>query len=139
MITKTLSLEVHRERDDGARLLPQILRKSQDEGSIGPLAAHWLAGSIPWSQDHDDGGCHRARGLLDLHLGARRGVQRPAGPLGVTVVQWTAEQAAETFFKTHDHTCSLFAFVYEDVVHGHGVAHVWYGGQMSTWKWRHRR
>ena len=56
MITKTLSLEVSRERDDGARLPPRILRKSQDEGSIGLPAAHWLAGPTPWSQVHDDGG-----------------------------------------------------------------------------------
>ena len=42
-----------------------------------------------------------------------------AGPLGGPNGQ--LKQVAETFFKTHDHTCSLFAFVYEDVVHDMGL------------------
>ena len=57
-----------------------------------------MAGPIRWSQGHDDGGptasqvqryegFRRARELSDLHLGARRDVQWPAGPLGATGVR----------------------------------------------------
>ena len=91
MITKTSRLEVSRERDDeGALLPPRILHKTQDEGSIGLLAAHWL-NQCAGLRNHDDGGptasqvqrhegCHHARELLDLQHGALCGVQWPAGP-----------------------------------------------------------
>ena len=149
MITRTSRLEVSRERDDGGALLPPRI-------TTRCTARVAMTGPIRWSQDHDDGGptasqvqrhegCHRAHGLVDSHLWARRGVQWPAGP---QAFYGQLNQAAETFFSTHDQTGTLFAFVYDDVVHETGLPTIGMGSTEHfdmTWQkvkscpiWSHR-
>ena len=66
-----------------------------------------------------------------------QGVGRARGMKAGDMARWTLwvslafcgqlKQAADTVFKTHDHTYTSFAFVNEDVVHETGVADDWYG------------
>ena len=122
MLTKTSHLEGSRERDDGgARLLPRILRKMQDEGSFGLFAAHWLDKYAGLRTTKDP--LHR--NFKDMK---RTRVVRSASSSTLWLGLWWSQafcgqlkQAAETFFKTHDHTCTLFTFVYEGAVHEMGL------------------
>ena len=141
VVTKTSRLKISSERE-GGEVLCRLLGFSKRCNTMVALDSlvriGWtttlVSGPRRWrtlcSQIQRHEGCHRARGLLYLHLGARRGVQWLPGPLGVTGVLWTSETIGRDFLQVALSTRTWYT-------RWSCPRLVW--GQMSTWGWCGRR